>query len=145
MEKVEYKHREAFCLMVYADKHGAKEVLWNSRDGVSPFIITSKNQTEMQHVRWDLDRCDPGYKPDKGERIFIDNTDPSVEHVIRAKAVEFVNKYWDHETMPMSKHEYYREMTKEAAIDHQVQSWQKPAGQPTVVTVVDWENRIFEA
>ena len=40
----EYKHAEAFCLMKYrCEKCGQAEVVWNSRDGVTPFIINCEN------------------------------------------------------------------------------------------------------
>lgn len=35
-----YKHAEAYCLMKYkCEKCGKTEILWNSRDGVTPFMI----------------------------------------------------------------------------------------------------------
>lgn len=35
-----YEHPEAFCLMEYqCKKCGGLEILWNSRDGVTPFVI----------------------------------------------------------------------------------------------------------
>lgn len=35
-------HKEAFCLMLYRGvESGEEEWLWNSRDGVTPFIIWS--------------------------------------------------------------------------------------------------------
>lgn len=37
----EYRHAEAFCLMTYLCKGcGHREVIWNSRDGVTPFAAT---------------------------------------------------------------------------------------------------------
>jgi len=32
-----HRHVEAFCLMHYACDCGHHEVIWNSRDGVTPF------------------------------------------------------------------------------------------------------------
>ena len=34
-----HNHREAFCLMWYACPCGHAERYWNSRDGVTPFMI----------------------------------------------------------------------------------------------------------
>jgi len=72
------KHREAYCLMNYrCETCGALEVLWNSRDGVTPFSIPciscgADSFRGMTHVRFDLDRCAPLYSPRPGQRYFAD-------------------------------------------------------------------------
>ena len=51
-----YNHAEAYCLMKYkCEKCGTVETIWNSRDGVTPFIINcEKCNGHMQHiVSWD--------------------------------------------------------------------------------------------
>ncbi len=41
---VDYKHAEAFMLMSYqCDGCGTQEQVWNSRDGVTPFIVRCDN------------------------------------------------------------------------------------------------------
>jgi hypothetical protein len=68
-----FKHAEAFCLMTYrADDGTEEEVIWNSRDGVTPFVITLRSGKTATHVAWQKDRCDPGYRPPLGSRIFAD-------------------------------------------------------------------------
>lgn len=72
------KHREAYCLMNYrCEACGAEEVLWNSRDGVTPFSIPciscgADGLTGMIHVHFDLDRRAPLYSPFPGQRYFAD-------------------------------------------------------------------------
>lgn len=86
-----YKHREAFCLMLYRDSADNEEWIWNSRDGVTPYGVTSKQGHESVHVEWTRDRCVPEHRPLVGDRIFVDLT---IE-----RATEFrrrqVETYWD--------------------------------------------------
>jgi hypothetical protein len=70
-----YTHGEAFMLMTYrADDGTEEEVIWNSRDGVTPFVITLRSGKQATHVSWREDRRVPGYQPAAGERIFVDLT-----------------------------------------------------------------------
>ena len=66
-ERKKYNHAEAFCIMKYhCEKCGKEELLWNSRDGVTPFIIGCSDEDcdgHMQHADWHMDRCIPEYKP----------------------------------------------------------------------------------
>lgn len=84
-----YQHGEAFSLMHYRSKvSGVEEVLWNSRDGVTPFIIPSTDWSHsMEHVRWEDDRCVPTYVPAVGMRIFVDAS----EDTAHADAVRLVD------------------------------------------------------
>lgn len=71
----EYRHREAYCLMRYASEDGqVVEWIWNSRDGVVPFCVTSKCGKKMQHVHWAHDVRIVDYSALPGERIFVDAT-----------------------------------------------------------------------
>lgn len=71
----QYNHAEAFCLMKFrADDGTDEEVIWNSRDGVTPFVITLKSGKTAHHVDWQNDLCVPDHKPKPGDRIFIDLT-----------------------------------------------------------------------
>ncbi len=71
-----YKHKEAFCLMQYeCVECGTTEVIWNSRDAISPFMIDCQVCTgNAKHVRWNEDKCVPSYKPPPRSRIFTDLT-----------------------------------------------------------------------
>jgi hypothetical protein len=69
-----YKHAEAYCLMKYkCEKCRKTEILWNSRDGVTPFMINcEKCDGHMQHTDWNEDKRIINYIPKIGQRVFID-------------------------------------------------------------------------
>ena len=71
-----FTHNEAYCVMQYESDDGkTTELLWNSRDGVTPFCVTAKdNETTLQHVRWGEDKREPFYQPEPGMRCFVDLT-----------------------------------------------------------------------
>lgn len=70
-----YQHKEAFCLMKYRSDDGTEEeLIWNSRDGVTPFVITLRSGKFARHIEWDKDQCLPDYVPPKNSRIFVDLT-----------------------------------------------------------------------
>ena len=84
--KERYEHREAFCLMTYrGELTGRTELLWNSRDGVTPFIIPSADREEsMTHVDFASDRRVPTYVPAIGMRVFVTMTrERAAEHARR--------------------------------------------------------------
>lgn len=84
-------HAEAFKLMNYrCEDCGRHEVLWNSRDGVTPFYIDCPgcgDGVSMRHVDWHLDRYAPLFIPSKGQRYFADMT--------RERAREHANRNAD--------------------------------------------------
>jgi hypothetical protein len=86
---INLQHVEAYCLMTYASEDGSeREVLWNSRDGVTPFVIYSPSTgTEMMHVQWQFDRFAPEHVPAVGDRIFVDLTEARAR-VLAARRVE---------------------------------------------------------
>ena len=67
------EYKEAFCQMLYrCEKCGFLEILYNSRDGVTPFIIGCRQcNGAAHHIQWHLDNKVMGYKPPKGSRIFV--------------------------------------------------------------------------
>ncbi len=70
-----HDHAEAFCVMKYrCGNCGTEERIWNSRDGVTPFIVScSRCRTgRMEHVDWQYDSYEPDHIPRKGERMFVD-------------------------------------------------------------------------
>lgn len=108
-----YQHAEAFRLMRYGckprttpfgsrDGCGAVEVIWNSRDGVTPFVVGCRScGGEMSHLPpWQDDPLVPDYMPPLGSRIFVDLT---VERA-RQKAKETAARYW--ETYPPSREQF---------------------------------------
>lgn len=90
---MERKHKEAFCLMTYqCEECGKKETLWNSRDGVTPFIIgCSKCRGKSQHVNFHGDRYAPDHFPVPGQRIFVDLTEDRHLVYLRAR----VRQLWE--------------------------------------------------
>ena len=99
MSGSKYQHREAFCLMQYRSDDGTEaEQLWNSRDGVTPFIITSRSGKRMTHVDWNSDECVPDFKPAKGMRIFVDATEelvtPALNEYVEKIFEDYHGGYW---------------------------------------------------
>lgn len=72
-----HKHKEAFHLMNYRCECGHHELIWNSRDGVTPFTLSCpscKQGMGLVHVDWQLDIYNPFYIVPKGSRYFADMT-----------------------------------------------------------------------
>lgn len=110
---MKFAHKEAYCLMTYRQKgkHPADSLrIWNSRDGVTPFIIHVQG-VEMQHADWHDDQYLPLYVPPVGSYVFVNLT---LEKAVAYRTV-FVNKWWDDEKMPMSKHEFLGPLGKRGA------------------------------
>lgn len=100
MEQMQsYRHAEAYCLMTYrVDLYDGNEseVIWNSRDGVSPFMVRLRNGLIAKHVKWDTDVPVPDHKPAVGDRFFRDMT---WEDAV-ALAHERVETYWEDPLYP---------------------------------------------
>lgn len=79
------KYVEAFCLMKYRNEYdGYVEWIWNSRDGISPFVVSDirtelrgspPHHLTMLHDDWHEDVPIPNYIPPIGSRIFMDMHD----------------------------------------------------------------------
>jgi len=126
-----YQHAEAFCLMKYrADDGSDEELIWNSRDGVTPFVIILRSGKQAKHVEWYSDQRMPeDYKPFPGMRMFVDLT----EERAREAAQRNADKWWnDPELGPTA----YRQFgTKDAMIDSLAQSYLERPGTPDLVVV----------
>ena len=95
-----HQHAEAFCLMTYAtDDRTLVEVIWNSRDGVTPFGVRSVDGREMTHIDWHRDNYAPDFIPQPGQRVFGDLTRARAERL----ATERAELWWDHPDYPMSR------------------------------------------
>lgn len=83
----QYIHGEAFMLMLYECKEcPEREILWNSRDGVTPFGIGCRQCGGLlQHVAWKSDLRAPDYKPQPGQRFFRDGTPDEAESIMRER------------------------------------------------------------
>lgn len=90
-----YKHKEAYCIMFYkCDKCHSIERFWNSRDGVTPFVVLARCphcRGDMQHIDFFMDECSPDHNPYRGQGVFTDmpealkRTDVHIR-VMRARA-----------------------------------------------------------
>lgn len=108
----DHAHGEAFRLMHYRSDDGTEdEWIWNSRDGVTPFVITLRSGKEAKHINWQDDPYVPDYVPQPGERIFVDLAPASAI----AKRRVFVDRWWDDPEMPMSEHPFLGPMGKDGA------------------------------
>jgi hypothetical protein len=84
----QYRHAEAFCLMRYlADDGSEEEVVWNSRDGVTPFVITLRSGKSARHVNWHDDIRVRDHRPAPGTRMFVDLTRERALEQARRNAV----------------------------------------------------------
>lgn len=87
MSKNKCDHVEAYWLMLYkCGECGFIEVLWNSRDGVTPFIIGCKNCSgESIHIIGALDKRMPNYVPLSGQRVFVNMTRERAEEIVEKR------------------------------------------------------------
>ena len=131
-----HNFKESFMRMKYASKDGSRvEWIWNSRDGITPFIVFTedddKGGVELSHVDWHLDQYRPGYTPEPGERVFVTLT----EEAARPKAVAYVEKYWEHPERSMR--EVFAPLTKEETVEKFVTDWLSDwGGYPPEVAIV---------
>lgn len=86
-ESKKHSHGEAFMLMTYACKCGHQEVVWNSRDGVTPFGMgcPSCGRASLQHVNWKGDVYAPGHKLHRHQRFWRDGTPDEAEQIMRRR------------------------------------------------------------
>lgn len=108
----EYNYAEAYCLMTYrCEKCGCTEVLWNSRDGVTPFIINcEKCNGQMQHTDWNEDKRVENYIPKIGQRVFIDMPLDYYKIFCRVRAKQIKDNV-EGNTDPLQK--IYKDLLKE--------------------------------
>jgi hypothetical protein len=100
-----YTYGEAFCLMLYRCRGcGALEILWNNRDGVTPFSINCRREAcntvdglgcPMVHEEWRLDSCLPTFQPWPGMRIFRDGTPDEARAFMRRRLERSKGTEWE--------------------------------------------------
>ena len=108
-----YNHVEAFCLMNYKCRNcGHREQLWNSRDGVTPFIIDCiKCDGENEHVHFWMDKRKPFYRPYRGQRIFVDMTEERYLEMMQKRMEYFIGT--EHEIPEEKRPEFLEEAVKD--------------------------------
>lgn len=129
-----HKHGEAFMLMKYASKDGRiVEWIWNSRDGVTPFMVPPRDfkgpgtfDDMLSHVDWHLDQYIPNRKPKPGDRIFVDVTPERA----RFFAERWCDRFWDHPEYPLRGSYATREEAIEAHLRDEARD-----GAPDLITV----------
>lgn len=103
-----YLHAEAYCLMTYACKScGFGEVIWNSRDGVTPFGIDCRScGGEARHINWRSDQRKPDFTPPADMRIFVDLTHIRAYEIAERKYQEMMESEYRRDDM--TKEEFIR-------------------------------------
>ena len=134
--KPQHNHPEAFRLMLYVSKdRSVIETIWNSRDGVTPFIVGARDTvlrvpddegTALQHDLWSSDPYALFHVPNVGDRIFVDAT----EALLRPRAEKFVVEGWERDPYPMKM--FYGSQPE--AVEKCLADWCRP-GAPDVVVV----------
>lgn len=128
MSAGDVRHREAYCLMRYRTDDGrTEELIWNSRDGVTPFICTHRDGRQMQHIDWASDVPSPAHTPKPGDLVFMDMT----EEFAGEAAARNVERWWNDPKHPMR--EFYA--SKEEAVAKMVKEYTETPGQPTLRVV----------
>lgn len=134
-----FEHMEAFCLMWYqCEECTYRELLWNSRDGVTPFCIPcSKCGKVSQHTTFSLDlrtTRDYGQVLPDDFRVFVDIT--------RDRAVEFATRrllgWVDHKEFPAPQKDSveWNEVIRSLADDIF-----KDGTAPDIVSAKEWKDR----
>jgi hypothetical protein len=131
-----YEHVEAFALMQYQDEvTGDIEIIWNSRDGVTPFTVHSRAGFRSSHVNFKSDVKMPNHWPRLGERVFVDLTKERAQILAR----EYVEKFWEsglRETMRDSRN--VPDFSKDQAVEFYAGAYLERKGEPDLIAV-DWK------
>lgn len=90
MSTPSHAHAEAYALMRYDAMDAEPLIAWNSRDGVTPFVIRH-NGIERVHRLFDHDVFAPEHIPDIGQLVFVDLT----YQIAQALADEYMKGNWE--------------------------------------------------
>ena len=122
---------EGLCLMQYECKVcKKKERIWNSRPRVTPFMISCSTEAcegPMVHIAWKNDIYAPNYKPQIGERIFVDLAEEAAEKFW----IEEIKKIWGKSDGDFAIKDIVK--TKEQALEFFMKDWH--FGQPHIITI----------
>jgi hypothetical protein len=131
-----YGHTEAFCIMTYkCGQCGAEEKIWNSRDGVTPFVIICREcGGDAQHINWQQDVRDLQFVPPPGMRIFVNL------HFEKAKEVagEYVRRVWKDPNLRMD----LRYKSPKNAVQKLAAGWYTDGKQPYLATIWEKDDRV---
>lgn len=87
-----FQHNEAFKLMRYTcDDCGHTEIIWNSRDGVTPFAIIcpSCGRSSLRHTNFKGDVFNDKHELHRGQRFFRDGTPDEAVSIIKRRIGHF--------------------------------------------------------
>lgn len=123
-----HQHVEAFRLMLYSSADGEEiEAIWNSRDGVAPFVVVSRdNARELRHVLWGGDPYAPHHVPNVGDRMIVTVGPEHVERIAR----ETARRLWSDKGSG-----YAGQFASEEHAYMAVRAEMEKKGAPTLVTV----------
>lgn len=129
----EYWHKEAFKQMLYACQEcGFLEILWNSRDGVTPYGISCRHCAgDALHKHWHLDHHMPDWTPTPGTRIFKDMTPERLRASLRKR----IERYWNQPGAAVKLsacEEFQGDKTKALEV---MFGWEWKEGMPDVIEV----------
>ena len=131
--KQAHTNKDAFLMMIYVCELDPNHafMIWNSRDGVTPFIVTCAYcRGHAKHVAWQSDIYMPNHQPPKGSLIFVDLD----EDAARRSAAKFVDEMWNITAGEINLKRDFK--TKHAAVEHFVAETMKGgSGQPHVKVV----------
>lgn len=126
----EHKHVEAFNLMKYLSDDGTEEeIIWNSRDGVTPFVVSLRSGKSATHVDWVRDVYSPDFDPPVGSRVFVDLT----LEAARRYAEKRTEQYW--RTNAFGCRQMYK--TKDQMVDALVTETLDRPGAPDLIEVTE--------
>lgn len=81
-----YRHAEAFRIMQYRCNGGHTEYIWNSRDGVTPFMLKCRHcERDTTHVNWRGDVLAPDHQLKPGDRFWRDGTHEEAREIMRQR------------------------------------------------------------
>lgn len=109
---IKRQYPEAFALIIYDGPEGQSETVWNSRDGIAPWEIPTRDGNATMNARDEFAGIDPDYVPRPGERVIV-NADAEK---MRDEEIGRVTREWNYYAPS------YREMhgidNLDDAIDH---------------------------
>lgn len=138
-----FKHAEAWALMNYrAQDGGDRERIWNSRDGVTFFIVRTRDgMQQLGHVDFHSDICDPAHVPDVGDLIFVDATiEDFVGGIARNLVAAFASEQGAIDQLD-PRHDDGTLMTFRQLVDHEAQTELTRHGEPPPHLVVVTKER----
>jgi len=91
MSEQEHIFREGFMVMMYeCEDCNQVEHIWNSRNGVTPFMIGCREcKGHMSHIQWGKDSFNPNYKPHPHDRVFVDMSQEHANDFARRDYMRF--------------------------------------------------------